>query len=85
MMRDYVESRRFYKAAMASKSEGPESTHLLKKVDPVICSRFFWPVENEEEAQGFFVPCGELAQLFDEVRKRYAEKKKLRKLNLVPQ
>lgn len=48
MMRDYVESRRFYKAALASKSEPPESTTLLKKIDPVVCSRFFWPVENEE-------------------------------------
>ncbi len=43
MMRDYVESRRFYKAALASKSD-PHSNSLLKMVDPVICSRFFWPV-----------------------------------------
>lgn len=31
------------------------------------------------------MPCGELAALFEEVKKRYAEKKKLRNLNLVPQ
>ena len=59
MMRDYVESRRFYKAALVGKTSTEHATMgLLKKVDPVICSRFFWPAtaagESEELAQGYF-------------------------------
>ena len=73
MLRDFVESRRFQKALPDG---GP--------VEPVVCSRFFWPLPAED-APGFFNPPEPMASLHTEVAQKYAEKKKLRRFALVPQ